>query len=99
MPRALAVTWDLVKSDKTPGVRKATLLDFDRVLGLGLASWQPKAEAIPDEITALVEKRQSARREKRFKDADALREAIRSRGYDVEDTPHGPRVKAARGGP
>ena len=37
MPRALAVVWDLVKSDLPPHVKKATLLDFDRVLGLRLA--------------------------------------------------------------
>jgi cysteinyl-tRNA synthetase len=35
MPRALAVTWDLVKSDLPPQTKKATLCEFDRILGLG----------------------------------------------------------------
>ncbi len=34
MPRALAVTWDLVRSALPEGVKKATVLLFDQVLGL-----------------------------------------------------------------
>jgi cysteinyl-tRNA synthetase len=37
MPRAVAVTWELVKSDLPAPTKKATLLEFDRVLGLRLA--------------------------------------------------------------
>ena len=54
MPRALAVTWELVRSDLPAGVKKATLLEFDRVLGFDLASWQPKEEEIPAEVLDLV---------------------------------------------
>jgi cysteinyl-tRNA synthetase len=93
MPRALALVWDLVKSDLSPAVKKATILAFDQVLGLNLAAWQPAAAAaIPDEVLALVEQRQQARAEKRWKDADALREHIRALGYEVEDTAQGARV-------
>ena len=55
MPGALAVTWELVKSDLPPSTKKATLLDFDRVLGLDLANWEPSEERIPDEVMALVD--------------------------------------------
>jgi cysteinyl-tRNA synthetase len=45
---------------------------------------------------ALVDERQKARIEKRWKDADALREQVRQAGYEIEDTPKGPKIKAAR---
>ena len=93
MPRALAVTWDLVRSDLPPSTKKATLLEFDRILGLRLDGWQPVTAAVPDEIVALVAQRQQARQEKRWQDADALRHQIRAAGYEVEDTLRGPRVR------
>lgn len=93
MPRALALTWDLVKSDLPASTKKATLLQFDKILGLRLAEWQPKEETVPDEIAALVQQRQQARKDKRWKDADALREQVTAAGYEIEDTPQGPRVK------
>jgi cysteinyl-tRNA synthetase len=92
----VAVTWELVKSDLPAATKKATLLVFDRVLGLGLAEWQPAEEKVPDEVLALVAQRQQARKEKRWQDADALRASISAAGYALEDTPQGPRVKPVR---
>ena len=96
LPRAMAVVWDLAKSDLPAGTKKATLLLFDEVLGLGLAAWQPAEEVIPVEILALVEQRQQARKEKRWQDADALRQEIGEAGFEVEDTQQGPRVKSRK---
>jgi cysteinyl-tRNA synthetase len=93
MPRVLALVWELVKSDLPQPIKKATLLDFDRVLGLRLAEWQPAAQTIPDEIAALVEQRQQARSEKRWKDADALRDQVAAAGYEIEDSPQGARIR------
>jgi cysteinyl-tRNA synthetase len=92
MPRALAMAWDLLKSDLPEATKKSTLLVFDRVLGLGLATWEPAQERIPDEIQALLEQRQTARVEKRWQDADDLRDQINAAGYEVEDTTDGPRM-------
>ena len=93
MPRALAVTWDLVRSDLPAAEKKATLLCFDRVLGLGLADWRPAETSVPEEIQALVQQRQQARAEKRWKDADTLRDQVIQAGFEIEDTPQGPRIK------
>jgi cysteinyl-tRNA synthetase len=95
MPRALAVVWELVKSDLPPATKKATLLEYDRVLGLRLAGWKPPEteQAAPDDILALVQQRQQARAEKRWKDADALRAQVTEAGYEIEDTQQGPRVR------
>jgi len=93
MPRAMALTWDLVKSDLPNGTKKATILYFDQILGLRLDEWEPIEEIIPDEIMELVQKRQEARQDKRWKDADALRDEVSVAGFEIEDTPQGPRVK------
>jgi len=93
MPRVLALAWDLVKSDLPDATKKATLLFFDQVMGLRLAEWEPVEEAIPDDIMALVEQRAAARKEKRWQDADALRDQVTEAGYEIEDTPQGPRVR------
>jgi cysteinyl-tRNA synthetase len=93
MPRAIALTWELVKSNLIPSMKKATILQFDKVLGLRLGEWQPKEEIVPEEVLNLVELRRKARTEKRWSDADVIRNQITSLGYEIEDTPQGARVK------
>jgi cysteinyl-tRNA synthetase len=92
LPRALAVTWDLVKSNLPDDVKKATVTAFDRVLGLKLAEWVPEEESVPDDIVALANQRQQARAEKRYPDADTLRDQIIAAGYEIKDTSTGPEV-------
>jgi len=94
LPRAMAVTWELVRSDLPESVRKGTLLYFDRVLGLRLADWRPRQEEVPEAVARLVEQRQTARKERRWADADALRAEIAAAGYELRDTPEGPKVQA-----
>ena len=93
MPRALALAWDVVKSDLPAATKKSTLLEFDKVLGLKLAEWEPAAEMIPQEIQNLADLRQAARVEKRWQEADELRDQIVAAGYEIEDTAEGPRIR------
>ncbi len=95
MPRAVALTWELAKSDRPAATKKATLLEFDCVLGLRLAEWQPEEGRVPEEILGLVQQRQAARADKRWREADALRAEVVAAGYDIEDTPSGPRIRAS----
>jgi cysteinyl-tRNA synthetase len=95
-PRALALIWELARSDLPAPVKKATLSGFDQVLGLRLAEWKPIEQAVPDEIAALAQRRQEARAAKRWREADDLREQIAAAGYEVEDTPEGPRLRARK---
>ena len=74
------------------------MIQFDRVLGLNLGNWTPVVENIPEEISALAEQRQLARQEKRWQDADSFRQQIAAAGYEIEDTPQGPRIKARKKG-
>jgi cysteinyl-tRNA synthetase len=45
------------------------------------------------EIQQLAEARQAARKARDFARADALREELKQRGWLVEDTPKGPKLK------
>lgn len=89
-PRALAVVWDLVKGDLDDASKKATLEHFDSVLGLQLSQWQPAMEPIPDEVLKLMQSRQEARAQKRWQDADTIRDQITALGYRIDDTADGP---------
>ena len=97
-PRALAVAWELLKSDLPDGVKKATMARFDEALGLALLAWQPVevAVAVPEAVVALMAARELARRERRWGDADILRAQVREAGYEIEDTAHGAVAKRVR---
>jgi cysteinyl-tRNA synthetase len=74
----------------TPAQRRAQLLDFDRVLGLGLD--QPAAletVGLPEGAAPLLERRAAARAQRDFAAADALREELAAMGVEVRDTPDG----------
>ena len=90
-PRALALVWEVAKDTSlSPADKTATLLDFDRVLGLDL---KPRVqEIIPDSIQELIAKRDDARAKKDWTTTDALRAEIQSQGYEVLDTSDGQRV-------
>ncbi len=82
IPKALSVTWDLLKSGLNNDDKFATFLDFDRVLGLGL----DKIEDIPEEIMKIARKSEEARKNKDYKKSDELRALSASKGYDISNT-------------
>jgi cysteinyl-tRNA synthetase len=67
----------------------ATWDKLDTVLGVGVAT----ELAVPAEIAALLEARQAARKAKDFKRADAIRDELKGKGWVIEDTPKGARLK------
>ncbi len=89
VPRALAVAWETLRGDLAPAVKRATLLEFDRIFGLGLAAWVPQQDAAPDAVTALAEARLAARRAKNWAEADRLRAELHAAGWAMEDRPDG----------
>jgi len=66
---------------------------IDGVFGVGT---RLGAEA-PPAIVALLNQREAARKAREFGRADELREVMKSQGWQIEDTPKGPRLKAAAG--
>ena len=54
-----------------------------------------KLDTTPENVLELVAARQSAKKEKRFADADRIRGEVLALGYVIEDTPTGPKVRKA----
>lgn len=93
-PQALAIMWDMVKSDYPTSAKAESILKVDQILGLGLDEYLGKPLEIPTEVMELVEKREVLRKAGDFEKADLLRKQIKKIGYQVEDTSKGPRVKS-----
>ena len=91
MPQALAVAQEVLKSKLADKEKLAAVLDFDKVLGLNLAS-ALKEKKLPAQVEKLAEARQAARNKKDFSKSDKLRKKIEKLGYLVEDTKDGQRV-------
>ena len=94
MPRAMAVVQEALKSDIPAAGRYATVLAFDRVLGLDLDR-ADLPEELPAEVQALVDARAQARQDKQWAESDRLRDEIQAHGYTVKDTRDG--MKLTRG--
>jgi cysteinyl-tRNA synthetase len=90
MPSALAVLWNLVRDKKARG-KLQTIKKMDEVLGLDLI--KQEKEKIPKEILKLAKQREEARKKTNFELADKLRRDIQKKGYLVEDTKKGAKVK------
>ena len=76
----------------TPTDAAALLVTWDQinsVLGIEAVAG---AEA-PAEILALLEARQAARKAKDFKRSDEIRDELKAKGWVVEDSPKGPKLK------
>jgi cysteinyl-tRNA synthetase len=105
---ALAVMWDLLKDETVMGGdKRATLIDFDRVLGIGFQSAALRHEMeklrvvseneLPEEVHRLVQSREKAREMGNWSDADRLRDEILALGYAIEDTRNGPALRQKDG--
>ena len=88
MPRAMATIQEMLKSDMPGAEKYATILDFDRVLGLSLDQVD-KPQELSAEVQALVDARRRARASKDWAGSDRLRDEILARGYTVKDTRDG----------
>ena len=93
VPRALAVAWELIRSDELDASKKATLLAFDEVFGLDIGRWKPAEISIPDAVMQLVEEREDARGKKDWAKADQIRAEILKLGFTIEDSRDGPNIR------
>lgn len=96
-PQAIAVVWQMVEDAAVPIEQKAvSILKFDRVLGFGLEAYVGKPLEISEEVQELIQKRDEARAQKDWSASDMLRAQIEQRGFLVDDTPSGTKVKQKR---
>jgi cysteinyl-tRNA synthetase len=96
---ALAAIFELVRAANTaatvPGIpaealqtASATLRELLDVLGLV----PTREQSIPAAVLTLVEERTSAKKARDFALADQLRKQVLEMGYEIKDTPQGPKV-------
>jgi cysteinyl-tRNA synthetase len=90
MPNALKVLWKLVRDEKASGKIK-TIQKMDEVFGLDLLK-KEKIE-VPAEIMKLVKEREKARKAKDWKKSDELRDKINKKGWQVDDTSEGMKIR------
>ena len=100
-PRALAVYFNWIKDINKKmdhGIESPELLSsarnfidaFDKIFG-----FLPQTKSIPPDIMSLAERRQEARDMGDWPVADGLRIEIEKRGFVIEDTSKGPKLKKA----
>ncbi|OGC77613.1 cysteine--tRNA ligase [candidate division WWE3 bacterium RIFOXYD1_FULL_39_9] len=87
IPEALAVCWEMLKSNLGESVKLATILKMDKVLGLKLDD--AIGYEIPQEVLDLVKTRTEYRKNGIWDKADLVRHQINDLGYSVEDLPDG----------
>ncbi len=90
MPKALTILWKLVRDKKATG-KIQTIKKIDQIFSLNLL--KKEKIKIPEKIKKLVQEREQERKKKDFKKADKIREQIKKRGYIIEDTSKGPKIK------
>jgi cysteinyl-tRNA synthetase len=95
-PQAIAVLWEMMKSNLPSKDKYDLALFFDEVLGLKLAEPMAAERQPTAEVKKLVEEREKLRSEGKFKEADKVRKKIQDLGFVVKDTKQGPEVKSAQ---
>ncbi len=95
---ALGAVFELVKDINTnvnDGVQSKTLVEyaikvFDELMDvLGLLYNRNTASSLDDEIEALIQQRNDARKNKNWAEADRIRDELKAQGIVLEDTPQG----------
>ncbi len=92
LPCALALTWEMARSELAVRDKLALILEFDEMFGLDLHR-TPAENEVGEEIVASVRERESLRERQTWATADAMRSTLSSDGYVVEDAPEGSRVR------
>jgi len=91
MPKALAILWEVARHKKLPYFQKRELiLKFDEIFGLGLK--EIKASSVPTEIISLVEQRKILRKEKKWQEADEIRQKLEKIGWMIKDNNTGTEI-------
>jgi len=93
LPQAVAVAWEMVRSNTPTSSKSKDLLEMDKILGLGLDEYLGKSVEVPENAMKLVNEREKVRKSGDFKKADQIRKEIKKLGFEIEDTPTGPKIK------
>lgn len=83
MPQAIAVVWDLLKSEISEGSKISTMLVFDKVLGLNIEEYV--GFEVPSEIQTLAKTRLEYKKNGIWDKADQIRRELETKGFVIED--------------
>lgn len=104
MPRAVTTVWQLLAADVPPANKLALLVEWDGVLGFGLAeylasnAWRGLRDsktclaAVKPPVRTAVLERESFRKARDYQTADIVRRKLARQGYTVRDSRAGPLV-------
>jgi len=88
--QALSLMWSVLRDDELNDGEKLELLyEFDNVLGFGFRELEREKLDVPDDVMVLLRQRDEARAEKRWAEADILRDRIKEKGFSIKDSPEG----------
>ena len=100
---AITTLWDLINSKEASEDKLATLIKFDKVLGLDLENADYRLNELEDyqgvgqlkkqQARLLLKDREEARKAKDYAKADEIRNRIEELGFEVEDSKNGSIVK------
>lgn len=97
---AITVLYDMLKADMSDATKYALAESFDEVLSLNLTTAHAAREAdngvdaeMESYILAKIEERRTAKKEKDFAKADAIRNELAEKGIVLEDTREGVKWK------
>ncbi len=90
-PQALAVIWEMIRSNIPDYDKLDELLEWDQILGLQLGEIQEVE--VPAEIKDLAGQREALRKAGKYVEADGVRLKVEAKGWTIEDTKFGPKIK------
>lgn len=85
LPQALAVVWEMAKSNIPSRDKLELITDWDQVLGLDLLT-PVQLIKVPEEVKKLIKNREALRKKEMWVEADAMRKEIEKKGFKVSDT-------------
>ncbi|KKU47886.1 MAG: FeS assembly ATPase SufC [Candidatus Woesebacteria bacterium GW2011_GWF2_46_8] len=90
--KAMAVLWEMLKSNLPSNDKYDLALFFDEVFGLGISGATLEKIEVPKEIEELAKKREELRGAGKFEEADVIRKEIETKGFSLRDTPEGTKI-------
>jgi cysteinyl-tRNA synthetase len=93
MPEAVKVLNEVVSSTIRDGDKYALLNSWDQMLGLDLDRLAREGFEVPPEVQEKLKERDAARAANDFARADAIREELAARGWEVMDSAEGTTVR------
>jgi len=96
---AISVLWEVINSKLDNKDKYATIMEFDKVLGLDLSNAKYQLNVLEDmqkidhlkkqEMVLLLDEREKAKKNKDYAKADVIRKQINDAGYEVLDSKEG----------